>query len=185
MSSVSLRRLAFVSVLAAVLLAAGCGKSSTTTSTTSTTDWANSLCTAITTWKASVTSAVDSVKSGNISKSSLQTAAKQVETSTQTFADTVKGLGKPDTQAGDQAKKSLDQLSTQIDDGLKQIDDAVSGATSVSGIISAAPVVLNTLKSMGSDVTTTYNQLQSLDASGELTDAFNQASACKTLNKSS
>ncbi len=183
----TLRPLALLPVLAAVLLAAGCGKSSSSSTSTgsSTTAWANSLCTAITTWKTSVTSSVNSVKNGSISKSTLQTAANQVEASTKTFADTVKGLGKPDTQAGDQASQSLDTLSTQISDGLKKIDTEVSGATTLPSIISAAPVVLSTLSTMGTEVSTTYTQLQSLDASGELSNAFKQASACKSLNKSS
>jgi hypothetical protein len=173
-----------VPVLAAVLLAAGCGSKGSTTSTTSTADWANSLCTAITTWKASVTSAVDSVRSGSITKSSLQSAADKVNSATKTFADTVKGLGKPNTQSGAQAKKSLDQLSTQIDAERKKIDDAISGVSGVAGIISAAPVVTGALETMRDDVSSTYTQLQTLDASGELSNAFDQSSACKSLKKS-
>jgi hypothetical protein len=171
--------------LASALLFAGCGSKGTTTSTTSTADWAGSVCTAITTWKTSVNSAVDSVKSGTISKSSLQDAADQVKSADQTFADTVKGLGKPNTRAGSQAKQSLDQLSTDITTEQQKISTAIDGVTSVTGLLAAAPTVLDSLKTMATEVSTTFKQLQTLDASGELSSAFDQASACQTLKKSS
>ena len=166
------------------LLLAGCGSKGTTTSTASTADWADGVCSATTTWKSSVTSAVDSAQSGTLSKDSLQKAADQVDSATKTFTDTVKGLGKPNTGAGAQAKQLLDELSTQIDTERKKIDDAIGGATSVSAILSAAPVVLGSLEAMGTDVTNTFKQLRALDASGELSKAFDQSSACKTLTKS-
>jgi hypothetical protein len=168
--------------LAAVLVAAGCGsKGTTTTTTTSTADWANSLCSAITTWQSSVNSAVSSVNGGNVTKPKLQTAANDVITATQTLADTVKNLGKPNTKSGAQAKQSLDQLSTQISDEQKKIKTAISGVNSVSGVIAAAPTVLASLQAMGAAVSSTFAQLRKLDASGELSSAFSQAGACKTL----
>ena len=170
------------------LLLAACGSKGTTTSTASTAstaDWAGGVCSATTTWKSSVTSAVDSAQSGTLSKDSLQKAADQVDTATKTFTDTVKGLGNPNTKAGAQAKQLLDELSTQIDTERQKIDDAIGGATSVSAIVSAAPVVLGSLQAMGTDVTNTFKQFRALDASGELSKAFDQSSACKALTKSS
>jgi len=170
--------------LAAALLFAGCGSKGTTTSTASTSDWAGGVCTAITTWKTSISQAVDSVKNGGISKSALQGAADKVKSANQTFAESIKNLGKPDTKAGSQAKQSLDQLSTDITSEQQKINTAMDGVTSVAGIVAAAPTVLGSLKTMASDVSTTFKQLQTLDASGELSSAFDQASACKTLKSS-
>jgi hypothetical protein len=169
--------------VAAVVLFTGCGSKSNS-STSATVDWANNLCTAITTWKTSVDSAVKSVNGGNVSKSSLRNAADEVESATETFVDSVKKLGKPKTTAGTQAKTALDQFSTQISNERDKINAATSGVTSVSGIIAAAPTVLESLKTMRTDVSTTYKQLQTLDASGELSKAFKQANACTTLTKS-
>ena len=169
--------------LAALVLLSGCGSKSNS-STSATVDWASNLCTAITTWKTSVDSAVNSVSSSNVSRSSLQKAADQVESATETFVDSLKKLGKPQTTAGAQAKTTLDQLSTQISSERDKIKTATSGVTSISGIIAAAPTVLESLKTMRTDVSTTYKQLQTLDASGELSKAFKQANACTTLTKS-
>jgi len=38
---------------------------------------------------------------------------------------------------------------------------------------------------MRTDVSTTFTELQAIDASGELSDAFKQASSCAPLTKSS
>jgi hypothetical protein len=166
-----------------VLLLAGCGSKGTTTSTTSTVDWAGGVCSAVTTWQSSVSSAIDSVTNGNISKSSIQQAAHEVDSATKTFTDTVKGLGKPNTKAGAQAQQSLDQLSSEIAQERQKIDDAIGKATTLSEIVTQAPVILDSLRAMRSDVSTTFKQLQTLDASGELASAFKQSSACKSLVK--
>ncbi len=110
-----------------VFLAAGCGSSggsSTTTTTTSasaTQTWASGVCTSITSWQAALTSAAGSLKS-NPTKSGLQTAADDAKSATQTLASDLKGLGKPDTQAGQQAKDSLDQLSTSLQQDVATIE---------------------------------------------------------------
>ena len=172
--------------LAAALALAGCGgKSAATTTTISTADWANGLCTAVTTWKTSVDSAVTSATSSTPSKSTLQSAADDVKKATQTLVSTTKSLGTPNTKAGAQAKELVDQLGTSIAAEQQKIDTALSGASGVAGIIAAAPTVVSSLQAMGNDVTTTFHQLQKLDASGELKDAFDSASACTSLTGSS
>jgi hypothetical protein len=171
-------------MLAGALLAAavlgGCGGKSNSMSTA---DWANGFCSAITTWKTSVTSTVNSVKSGNLSKSSIQGAADQFETATATFVDSLKKLGKPKATSGTQAKQAVDQLEAELETEKQKIKTTIGGISSVSEIAAAAPTVVASLQSMGSDVSATFKQLQSLP-SGEVKKAFNQASACKTLEKS-
>jgi hypothetical protein len=167
--------------LAAVVLAAGCGGSSQPETTT---DWANGLCTAITTWKSSITSAADSLKGGDISKASLQSAYDDVRSATSTFEDDIKGLGKPDTQAGEQAKDLLGSLAQEVDDGVQTIKDAVDSASSVTGILKAVSVASATLGIMASQVSLTFRQLRNLDAAGELESAFKDADSCASLTAS-
>ena len=96
----SVRFLGAAVVVALTILAAGCGsnKSADTTTTSSTVDWANGLCSALSTYQASLTSAAKSV-TGNLSKSGLQDAVDQAKTATDTFVTTTKNLGKPDTDS--------------------------------------------------------------------------------------
>ena len=120
--------IAVVALLA--LIAAGCGSSggsststSTTTSASATETWATGVCTSITTWQAALKSAAGSLKS-NPTKNGLQTAGDDAKAATETLASDLKGLGKPDTQAGttgkDLARSARDQLAAERRDDRKR-----------------------------------------------------------------
>jgi hypothetical protein len=165
---------------ATALLAAGCGsKSSTTTETTSSTvTWANGVCGAASTYEASLKSTAKSVPS-DLSKSGLQNAANQVKTATDTFVSTTKALGKPDTTAGQQAKQTLGTLGTELNNDVNTIEDAASG-----GVIAGIPAITSALATAQTQISTAFTQLKGLDAKGELSDAFSQASSCSSFTSS-
>jgi len=179
------RILVTATVAAAALLAAGCGGSSDSSSDTSpTATWADGLCSAITTWTSSISSIGDTLKGGDLSKDSLNSAVDEAKSATETFTSDLDGLGKPDTEAGQKAKESVDQLSTDLKAGVTTIQDALDGASGIAGIIAAAPVIVTTLGTMGTQASSTISSLQSLDAKGELETAFKDAPNCTTLNGS-
>jgi hypothetical protein len=180
-------KLIMVAAASLLLLAAGCGSSgssSTTTGTSATEAWASSLCSSITTWQAAIKSAAGSVKS-NPTRSGLEAAAGDAKSATETLTSDLKGLGKPDTQAGQQAKDSLDQLSTSLQQGSATITSAVSGVSSVSEAATAAPTVKSTLTTMKTQIETTVADLQGLGAKDELKNAFANSSACDSLTSGS
>jgi hypothetical protein len=171
-------------LLIVAVMAAGCGSSESSEPETAA-DWANGVCTAVTTWTDSVKSAADPLRSGDISQDSLQSAADDVKSATATLESDLKDLGKPDTESGQEAKDAIDQLSSDLTTGTDAIKDAVDGVSSISGIVGAVATIGTTLATMQSQVTTTYTTLKGLDAKGELQDAFEQASACQQLSSSS
>ena len=176
------RCLLVIPVLALALVAAGCGGSSGSSSgTTATADWADSLCSSFTTWKDSMTSAADSLKGGNLSEDSVKSAIGDMKSATNTFVDDLKGLGKPDTEAGQQAKESVDKLSDEIKTDVDDIESAASKVSGVSGAVAAVTSVTTTLGTMSSQVSSTFDELQSLDAKGELENAFTQSDSCSGL----
>ena len=153
----------------------------TTTSASATETWASGVCSSITTWQAAIKSAVGSVKS-DPTKSGLQKAAGDAKSATETLTSDLKGLGKPDTKAGQQAKDSLDQLSTSLQQDVTTIESAVKGASGVSGVVNAVPTATATLATMKTQVKTTFTDLQGLGAKDELKNAFASSSACNSLN---
>jgi len=159
------------------LVAAGCGKKDKPTAT----QWANDFCTAVSTWRDSLQTAADSVTGGNVSKDSLQSAADDAKSATNKFVDTVRGLGKPPTDAGDKAQQEVDDLSDEIDAGTKTIQDATKNVHGITGALSAVSTVTATLSTMGTQVQTTYENLRQLDPQGELQSAFHDADACQNL----
>ena len=172
----------FTLVLVLAVLAAGCGSSSEPLSPA---EWADGVCSAITTWKSSVTSSADSLKGGNLTQDSLKSAADNVSSATDTLESDLKDLGKPDTESGQQAQDSIDQLSSDLTTGSDSIKTAVDGVTDLSGVPAAATTIGTTLQTMQSQVTSTVNSLKQLDAPGELQTAFQQSSACQQLSSSS
>jgi uncharacterized protein YoxC len=168
-----------------VFFAAGCGSSgggstTTTTSASATATWASGVCSSITTWQAAITSAAASVAS-NPTKDGLQTAAADAKSATETLSSDLKGLGKPGTEAGQQAADSLDQLSTDLEQGAATIGSTVDGVSSVSDALGAAPTVASTLETMQTQIKTTIEDIQGLDAKGELKNAFASSTACDSL----
>ena len=167
-------------VIAAAVLAAGCGKSSSS-SAPSPSDWANSLCSALTTWSTSVKSATGSLKGGNVSESSLKSAAGDITDASNTLVSDLKGLGKPDTQGGQQAKDAIDQLSIEVKTDVGKMQSAVDNASGLSGAMAAATSVSTTLSTMGNQINSTASKLDQADAKGELQKAFKDAPACSSL----
>ena len=165
-------------VLAVALPLAGCGSKKPET----TAEWVNGACTAMTDWATSMKSSVSSLKSGSLSKDSIQSAGDDMKSATDTLRSDLKDLGKPNTQAGEQAKTSIDQLSSELSTSADAIKSAVDSASDVSSAVAAAATVSTTLKTMKNQVTSTYTSLKQLD-SGELQTAFKQSSACTQLTK--
>jgi hypothetical protein len=159
-----------------VLVAAGCGKKNETTSTQ---DWANGVCTSFTTWKTSMTDLQKSVKSGGLTQQSLTSAVSSAQSATDTLAKDLKNLGKPNTQAGQQAQADVQQLSDQLSSGSKTISDAMSKAKGATGFLTVVSTVSSTLASMVTEIQTTVTNLKKLDPKGELQKAFKSAPACK------
>jgi hypothetical protein len=163
-------------MVAAVVLAAGCGGGGNS-GATDPTEWADSLCGSVDTWATSIRSTTSTLRGGNVSKDSLTSAAGDIKDATDTLADDLKGLGKPDVASGDQAKQSIDELSTEYKSEAKALQDTVKA----SGAVKAASTVSATLTTMSSQLQTTFANLQKRDAKGELEKAFRNASSCKEL----
>jgi hypothetical protein len=176
-----------VAVVAVATLAAGCGgKSSSSQSTsaasTSAADWANGLCSAVSTWSTSVQTSTTSLK-GNVTESSLKSASADVTKATDEFVTDLKDLGTPDTESGKKAKETLDTLAGQLKTNVQMIDKAVNEASGTSGALKAVSTVSSTLVTVGDQVTTAFTSIQQLDTKGELDRAFRNSEECKALNK--
>lgn len=176
-----MRRWLFLGVVAAAaaVAAGGCGGDDSS-GTPAATEWAGGLCTAVTTWKDSVTGATDSLQGGNVTADSLKSAAADVEDATRTLADDLKGLGRPDTEAGQQAQETIDTLSGQLSDGADTIESAVEDASGVSGALQAVSTVSSAFVTMGKQVSTAVSDIQGLEGGQELKDAFQQADSCSS-----
>ena len=117
--------------LAAIVIAAVISRVRDDGSKTLTTaEWADAVCSDLSTWKTSITS-LASVSGGTLTKGSLQQKLGDAKTSTDTLVSELKALGKPNLAAGQQLRQQLDTSA----DALSQSYQAL--ATSAQEALSA------------------------------------------------
>jgi hypothetical protein len=127
----------------------------------------------------------ESLRDGNLSEDSLANAVEDAKDATDTFVDDIRGLGAPDTEAGDEAQQSLDELADDLDESAQTIEGALDDVSGAADVLSAISVVSGALASMGSQVAATFQELEQLDDAGELEEAFREADSCDDLAGSS
>ena len=174
----TLRRLGLLAVVLALLTApvlAGCGGDDESSSE----QWAGDVCSELSTWASGVEEAIRSLTEDGLSldREAVQSAVDQVKESTEDLADGLEDLGRPETDAGEQARSELDELGTQLGEQLDDVeeaaeDDSLSVASLTSAITTASSAVKSTLES-----------LQSLEGGEELRDAFDNAESCDSFRE--
>ena len=177
------RLLGGAAVAVLVLSAAACGgggsKTTTTTASGTPTDqWAGGVCTSITTWKKSLETIKTNV-AANPSESSIKKAGQQFEAATETLATSLKGLGKPDTAQGQAAQQNIDTLATTLEGGMNKIKQTLKSSSGAAGVLSQITTITGTLSAMANNLKMAGNNLKNFAPSGELQQAFKNASACQ------
>jgi len=106
------------------VLAAGCGGGGGS-SKTSAADWAAGYCKAATTWVTTLDQARASVKPGNAAATPSD-AAQQVTDATNTFTQTISGLGEPDTPDGSTSAATAKSLSNKLQGRIARVSAAIN-----------------------------------------------------------
>lgn len=178
------RTFALATIVVLAGLAAGCGGSDESSTSSTTTEWADSVCTAITTWTDELQQLKDQL-GASPSKEGLQQAADDAKTATDTLVADLKGLGAPETESGQEAKNAIDQLGTTLEDDISEIQSTAEGVSGLTGVPSAITSISTVFASMATAFSSTLQTIEDADPKGELKDAFDQASSCKELTGSS
>jgi methyl-accepting chemotaxis protein len=169
---------AAASVLCALTLSA-CGGDNED-KTVSPSEWATSLCTDLDQWKSSL-EATRASFGGNLTPQNAQDAADQVGNATETLVGDLQDLGKPDTEAGQQAKDDVDQLSEELQKSSDEVQRAADAVSSASDVPQAAATIAATAREATTQVASTLTSLEQLEPQGELKSALQQSPACKDL----
>jgi len=165
-------------VAGVALVAGGCGGGEDGDASGSTA-WANDLCTAITTWKSSIDQTALGLTSSP-SREGLETAAAEARSATQTFVDTVRALGAPGTESGEEARAATESFATSVESGAAEIEAAVESVSGPTGIFDAISSIRQTIAQLSEDLASTADALEGLaNADDELEQSFTEASACE------
>ena len=157
----------------------------------SATAWADSVCTSLTTWRASIT-AVSDVSGDTLTPESLQQSLADAATATETLVDELRALGPPDLDSGDDLKQQLDSAAAGIEssfDTLRQGAEAAAEADSPADFIAALTSLGPQFQALLDTISTTVDDLEnanvSADAKAELQQAFESSSSCQQLRADS
>jgi hypothetical protein len=181
---ISLRTAGAAAAVALAVAAAGCGGSSsssktTTSSTSALESWANSLCSAVTTYKSSLATISAQLKAEDISRPALQVAVLNARTATSQFATTVGHLGSPPTPNATEAKKILTGLQADLKQDANQVKSLSSGNPTLK---TATSTITTALNAAGDQTSQAVDQLRQLDPKETWGQAFDNASACNSLD---
>jgi hypothetical protein len=170
-------RLALSVTATAVLLLAGCGGDDDNDAEA----WATDVCTEMNTWTGDVEDAVNSLRGEGlqIDRDDIQAAVTQAKDATGELVDGLQDLDPPETDAGQQAKSDLDELGTQLQEQMDQVEQAVEEDT---GALELAQTAGSALTTAAGEVQSTFDSIQSLEG-GELRDAFENADSCDELRQ--
>lgn len=175
------RRIVLVVFAALALVVAGCGGSDS--GEASTEAWANDVCSAISDWTAALTATTSALANpSDLSVSSFKETVNGLADATETFVDDVRGLGRPETDAGQQAQEELTQLSDQLRTEADELrTELESGANSLTALLGKVSALTGTLSAMSNAVGTTFDDISNLDGADELESAFESAENCESL----
>jgi hypothetical protein len=168
-------------VISLTALAAGCGggSDSSSNSTTSAADWASGYCGAASTWVTTLDKARASVKP-NDPAATASDAAQQVTAETNTFTETIKGLGEPDTPDGAASAATAKTLADTLVGRMARASSAIN--TNNPDVTPALQVktVRDQVTASLADVAKATTALEQGD--DELGTAMHSSSDCTDLN---
>jgi hypothetical protein len=171
-------------VLGAALVAAtGCGGDDEPPAEA----WANDVCTSISDWRTTIEGIVSDLQSQLTSPdagAAVKDAIASGVDATTELKDELQAIGPPETEAGDEAKKALDEFA---DDAAQTADDVQAQAQklpdsgSVSELLGQLTPMAASLESLAQEGQAKLNDLEQLDPSGEIQDGVENAEACQSL----
>lgn len=177
------RQLLVSAVAALALVTAGCGGSDESSSASPTEEWASGFCTAITTWKDSLTSITEQFSnSSSLSSEALNDAANDASSATETLVDDLKALGTPDTESGEEVKNSIDDLSTTVESEVANIESAANDVSGLTDLPNAITSITTSLSAMSTAFASTLEAVQTADVDGELQTALEDAPECADIS---
>jgi ElaB/YqjD/DUF883 family membrane-anchored ribosome-binding protein len=173
------RLLALVALLLSLsAVAAGCGGKSQSPEE----KWANSICGSVTTWKDSVTSSVDKIRSelqspSSASVDSIRSEISSISDATTKLSSDLKSTGAPNTPAGTEAKQKVESLATQLDHTVQQAKSSVPEGASITTVVTSLSSLAPTIETLGTSAQTTLKSIES--SATAMKDGFQKADACK------
>jgi hypothetical protein len=145
-------------------------------------DWAASVCSSIGDWRTDVEGTIQGLRDdpGAISAAAVREAADESLATTETLLDELRGSSPPDTDAGAQAKREIEQLLRSLEPRVERVRTAVE-AVDVAGLLATLAAIGTEIEGATADGRDTLRQLRELDPADGIAKAFREEEACTAL----
>jgi hypothetical protein len=142
--------------------------------------WANDVCTSLSTWLTEIDESVQSLTEGGLAtdEEDIRAAVDQVGDATDELADDLEELSPPETDSGEEARSELQSLATRLRSEVEAVQQAVE---SDGEALSVTSTVSTSVSNAATAVQSTFDELEGVDAGGELEDAFENADECESF----
>ncbi|MGH3077491.1 MAG: hypothetical protein ACRDPZ_04840 [Gaiellaceae bacterium] len=171
-----------VFVISLALVAAGCGGDDESAQSAAD-EWAEGLCTTITTWQDSVREVTDGLDDlSSLSQERFEQARDDIEGATETFRDDLSSLGTPETESGEEARQAVDDFSSTLESESADIEETIDGISGIADLPVVAQDIAASLSSVYSALSTMLASIRTGDAQDELESAFDNADACDDVD---
>jgi hypothetical protein len=160
----------------ALALAAGCGGGDDEEQSSSQA-WVNDFCSAAADWRSSLEDVVQGLSPSDLSEDGIRNAVDQGVNVTESFLDDVRGLGAPDTEAGQQAKDIVDSMAASVQSTVDDLQGMVADSGSLQDLIAKIPQASSELGQLQQDLQSSLDDLENLDT-GELRDELESNDDC-------
>ena len=161
------------------LVAGGCGGDSPSVE-----EWAESFCVATNEWDEDIDAILDDVDdAAGLSTQVVQEAVADTREATTAYVDEVRGLGRPDLEAGDAVEAALDELADEVDSELAEIEDALDEASGLNAPVGVAREITSSVASMYAAFERAFEAIAEADSDREIRAAFASVEACANLGR--
>jgi hypothetical protein len=147
----------------ALVLAAGCGGDDDDDQTSSQA-WADDFCSAAADWRSSLDDIISGFGSpSDLNEDAIRDAVDEGLDTTEQFLEDVKGLGTPDTKAGQEVKGIVDDMSTSVQATVDDLRDTLGDSSSLQDLLVAAPQAAAQLGDLEQELQTSLDELENVD----------------------
>ena len=163
--------LAATLALATVPLLAGCVGDDESASE----EWAGGVCSELSTWVTDVEDTIRSlVDEGlDVDRETVQDAVGDISQSTDDLVEGLGDLGRPETDAGEEAQSELDDLEAELRQQLGEVEESVESGPLAIGTLTSA------ISTAAAAVNATFENLSGVD--DELRAAFESSDDCQSF----
>jgi hypothetical protein len=166
------------------VVSAGCGGDDEPEAT-STTEWADGFCTAVTAWRDELERIGDELMDlSTFSTEALEEAVQDASDATDEFVDDVRNLGELETESGEAVDDALQELSDTVEAEKDEIETEVEGISGITEIAAAGTRIASSVAAMFTALEQAFAAIDAADMRNEIETAFEQSESCDEVRGS-